>query len=263
MGGLAIGAAVGGRATSALAPRRALRMYAALEVTIALCALVMPAALAAMRPLLAWAYANGSGGMLFDAVRLTVSIVLIAIPAAAMGASFPIGVVAVRDQGFGIGDSKNSGSQDAAALYAMNTIGAALGAALTGFCFCRRLACSARRWSGSRSMRSRLSVLSCWGGAVDQLAGPRGPSTAVARPQGRGRFRHACLSAVRPRCLGFRSTCLRSDVDANPGDDARSDDLRVQRDARSLHRGPGDWIWRSPQRWYRVCAGLACGSAQR
>ena len=133
MGGLAIGAAVGGRATSALAPRRALRMYAALEVTIALCALVMPAALAAMRPLLAWAYANGSGGMLFDAVRLTVSIVLIAIPAAAMGASFPIGVVAVRDAGFGIRDSKNSGSQDAGTLYAMNTIGAALGAALTGF----------------------------------------------------------------------------------------------------------------------------------
>jgi spermidine synthase len=133
MGGLAIGAAVGGRATSALAPRRALRIYAALEVTIALCALVMPAALAAMRPLLAWAYANGSGGLLFDAVRLTVSIVLIAIPAAAMGASFPIGVVAVRDEGFGIRDSKNSGSQDAGALYAMNTIGAALGAALTGF----------------------------------------------------------------------------------------------------------------------------------
>jgi spermidine synthase len=133
MGGLAIGAAVGGRATSALAPRRALRMYAALEVTIALCALVMPAGLAAMRPLLAWAYANGSGGMLFDAVRLTVSIVLIAIPAAAMGASFPIGVVAVRDSELGIRDSKNSGSRDAGALYAMNTIGAALGAALTGF----------------------------------------------------------------------------------------------------------------------------------
>ena len=71
--------------------------------------------------------------MVFDAVRLTVSIVLIAIPAAAMGASFPIGVVAVRDEGFGIRDLKNSGSQDAGALYAMNTIGAALGAALTGF----------------------------------------------------------------------------------------------------------------------------------
>ena len=50
-----------------------------------------------------------------------------------MGASFPIGVVAVRDPGFGTRDSKNSGSQDAGALYAMNTIGAALGAALTGF----------------------------------------------------------------------------------------------------------------------------------
>ena len=133
MGGLAIGAAAGGRATFALAPRRALRVYAALEVTIALCALVMPAALAAMRPPLAWTYASGSGGLLFDTVRLTVSIVLIAIPAVAMGASFPIGVVAVRDAGSGIRDSKNSGSQDAGELYAANTVGAALGAAATGF----------------------------------------------------------------------------------------------------------------------------------
>src|SRR5712691_604649 len=134
MGGLALGASLAGRATSSLVPTRALRMYAALEATIALCALVMPFALGAMRPLLAWAYADGNGGALFDVVRLVVSIVLIVLPAAAMGASFPIGVVAVRDSGFppplselrrasGIRDSQGSGSQDAGELYAANTIG--------------------------------------------------------------------------------------------------------------------------------------------
>ena len=184
MGGLAIGAAAGGRATSALAPRRALRIYAALEVTIALCALVMPAALAAMRPLLAWAYANGSGGMVFDAVRLTVSIVLIAIPAAAMGASFPIGVVAVRDEGFGIRDSKNSGSQDAGALYAMNTIGAALGAALTGF-----LLLPALGLFGTTLVGVALNAVAAVGalllGRRGLLAGrSAGRSPAVADPKG-------------------------------------------------------------------------------
>jgi spermidine synthase len=130
MGGLAIGAWLGGRISKLLVPRRALRIYAALEAAIALCALAMPFALSTTRPLLAWAYADGNGGALFDVVRLGISIVLIALPASAMGASFPVGIVAVRDPGSGIRDPYAS---DASELYAVNTIGAALGAALTGF----------------------------------------------------------------------------------------------------------------------------------
>ena len=118
MGGLAIGAWFAGRASAALVPQRALRIYAALEATIAVCALLMPFALGAMRPLLAWAYADGSGGATFDIARLTVSVVLIALPAAAMGASFPVGVVAIRDSGFGTRDSQDSKSQGAGELYA-------------------------------------------------------------------------------------------------------------------------------------------------
>ncbi|HEY3162653.1 MAG TPA: hypothetical protein VGJ78_27040 [Vicinamibacterales bacterium] len=129
MGGLAAGAWAGGRATRNLRGRLALRVYAALEGTIALCALAMPIAIGAMRPLLAWAYADGNGGGLFDLVRLAVSIALIAIPAAAMGASFPIGVVA-GGRGQAAGGSR---VEVAGELYAANTFGAALGAALTGF----------------------------------------------------------------------------------------------------------------------------------
>ena len=130
MGGLAIGAWLGGRISGHLARRRALRIYAALEATVAMFALAMPFALGAMKPVLASAYADGTGGALFNLVRLAISIVLIALPASAMGASFPVGIVAVGDSGFGIRDSKGS---DASELYAVNTIGAALGAALTGF----------------------------------------------------------------------------------------------------------------------------------
>ena len=134
MGGLAIGAWRGGRAASSLAPERALRAYAALEITVAVCALFLSLALGAFRPMLAWAYANGNGGALFDVVRLTVSLVLIAIPAAAMGATYPIAVrslsgLGIRDSGFDSG----FGTRIAGLLYAANTIGAATGAALTGF----------------------------------------------------------------------------------------------------------------------------------
>src|SRR6266545_4789047 len=79
MGGLAIGSWVGGRMSRHMPAQRALRTYAALEGAIAVCALLLPFALTAARPLLASAYANGNGGAMFDAVRLVVAVVLIAL----------------------------------------------------------------------------------------------------------------------------------------------------------------------------------------
>src|SRR5262249_49746110 len=144
MGGLAIGAWVAGRFADRWEPPRALRMYAALEGVIALCALAMPLAISALRPLLAWAYADGAGGVLFGATRLAASIAVIALPGAAMGASFPVGVCVVSAVGArgARGARSAKGAKDAtgakcardiAELYAANTVGAALGAALTGF----------------------------------------------------------------------------------------------------------------------------------
>jgi len=135
MGGLAFGAWVAGRAASGLKPPRALRIYAVLETAIALCALAMPFAIGALRPLLAWAYADGNGGALFGVTRLIASVAVIALPGAAMGASFPVGVCAVS--GTRAGGTKSAtgakGARDVAELYAANTIGAAIGAALAGF----------------------------------------------------------------------------------------------------------------------------------
>jgi spermidine synthase len=133
MGGLTIGAWAGGRISSGLRPTRALRIYAALEITIAVFALVIPLALDAMRPLLAWAYADGTGGVVFGATRLAISILLIASPAAAMGASFPVGVVAVGDTGIRGATGATRAKSAAAELYAANTVGAAIGAGVCGF----------------------------------------------------------------------------------------------------------------------------------
>ena len=120
MGGLAVGAwAAGSRRR---APAAHLRMYAALEIGVAACALLLPFALVGTEPLLAAAYADGDASIRFAIVRLTISLVLVGIPAAAMGATFPVAA------GWYAGTAA-----DAGVLYAANTAGAAAGAIAAGF----------------------------------------------------------------------------------------------------------------------------------
>src|SRR4029077_10585352 len=58
MGGLAGGAAIGGYLAVRLSPRQALWAYAGLELVVVIVALVLPLELAALTPLLRWAYAG-------------------------------------------------------------------------------------------------------------------------------------------------------------------------------------------------------------
>lgn len=126
MGGLAAGAGAAGRIAGRFSPSRALRVYAGLEIAIAVLALLMPFALVAVRPLLATAYADGAGGSPFALLRLVTSVLLLCVPAACMGATFPIASRwMVR--------MASTAAQDAGTLYAANTLGAAAGAVLAGF----------------------------------------------------------------------------------------------------------------------------------
>jgi spermidine synthase len=117
MGGLALGAWIAGHLSLAR-----LRTYAALEIAVALSALLLPQALHQSVPLLAWAYADGTAPLRFAGIRIVVSVLLLGIPAAAMGATFPIAV----------GWWARSAA-DAGLLYAANTTGAAAGAIAAGF----------------------------------------------------------------------------------------------------------------------------------
>ena len=126
MGGLALGAALAGRRASAMTPKQALQVYAGLELAVAVLAIALPFELRALSPLFASAYQNGSAGVAFGLVRFGVSILLLLLPAMALGATFPL---AVRWFGSGAG----RGSRQAGQLYAANTIGAAVGALLSGF----------------------------------------------------------------------------------------------------------------------------------
>ena len=141
MGGLAVGAAVAGRRGGRLSPERALTIYAGLELAIGVLALLVPFALTAIRPLLVGAYADGEGGATFALLRLGTSVLLLAVPAAAMGATFPI---ASRWMVRGAA----SAAQDAGGLYAANALGAAAGAVLAGFVLIPALGLSGSTWVG-------------------------------------------------------------------------------------------------------------------
>jgi spermidine synthase len=141
MGGLAIGSLTGGRVSSRFDPAAALRVYAGLEVSIAVLAILLPFEVRAINPLLSIAYANGDGGAPFAALRFATSLMLVAVPAIAMGATFPIAsrwFVQDADRAAG----------DAGVLYAANTVGAAVGAFVAGFVLLPQLGLSGSTWVG-------------------------------------------------------------------------------------------------------------------
>ena len=92
MGGLALGAAIAGRFAARLSLRQCLSVYVLLEASVAAIALVLPAEIRAVAPLLAWAYQDGQSALLFPIVRLAASFLLILAPATALGATFPLAV---------------------------------------------------------------------------------------------------------------------------------------------------------------------------
>ncbi len=90
MGGLALGAWAAGRAADKRTTT--LAVYAGLELFIAATAIALPAILASFDPFLVRAYADGTAPASFAIARIAVSFLLIGVPAAAMGATYPIAV---------------------------------------------------------------------------------------------------------------------------------------------------------------------------
>ena len=86
-------------------------------------ALLLPFELRALTPLLRWAYADAAPGLLFPTVRLVSCLAMVFVPAAALGATFPM---AVRWFSHGAVNPARVSS----ALYAVNTVGAAIGSLL-------------------------------------------------------------------------------------------------------------------------------------
>jgi spermidine synthase len=126
MGGLALGSWIAARIEQRWPEgdqaKRALYAYAALEILVAIAAVLVPSLLRASSPPLAWAYGDGAAPVRFGLVRALLAMILVGVPATAMGATFPLAVTWYA----GV-------AADAGLVYAVNTAGAALGALATGF----------------------------------------------------------------------------------------------------------------------------------
>jgi spermidine synthase len=166
LGGLAVGAAIGGRHAERLTPKQSLIAYIALELFVAVAAALVPLEVRAATPVLRWAYADGEPGALFPLVRLLTCFGMVFIPALALGATFPI---ATRWFAGSVDPARASGW-----LYALNTAGAATGALLAGFFLIPAIGLNATlalAVAGSL-LAAALVWLSYWRGDLDRAMAP-------------------------------------------------------------------------------------------
>jgi spermidine synthase len=146
MGGLAAGAWLADRRPPSSGRR--LQTYATLEILVALIAIALPAALHAFQPALAWAYADGDAPARVATVRVTLALALLAVPAAAMGATFPIAAAWFSADDVRVASGTTRSAADTGLLYTANTFGAAAGAIGAGFWLLPSLGIRATTWVG-------------------------------------------------------------------------------------------------------------------
>ena len=201
MGGLAAGAWAAGRRPARKAPPLAL--YAGLELVIAGIALVLPHILAAFDPLLVAAYADGTAPLSFAIARVLVALTLIGIPAAAMGATYPLAVIWLTRL-----DHTRPTSVDAGTLYAANSAGAAAGAIAAGFWLIEALGVRGTTWVAV-GLNLVAASLALW---LDRVERRRSGARQVAHG-GRRAARPAPLPE-RPRPLLAAGAAMRSGFSA-------------------------------------------------
>ena len=191
MGGMAAGAWVGGNVRSD-SGRRLLMLYAAIELFIGVVAVVLPGALRALVPALAWAYADGTAPTAFAMLRVAVSLFLVGVPAAAMGATFPIAVAWLAASERTLEASPAAPATAAGALYTANTAGAAIGAISAGFWLIPAVGLRATTWIGI-ALNIAAAAGALWLGGRQQTEQIRQPR---ARPAARLRVSASAHGAV-------------------------------------------------------------------
>src|SRR5216683_6785387 len=202
MGGLSAGAWLAGRFPVSQARR--LQAYATLEIIVALIAIVLPALLRGLLPAIAWAYADGDAPVRFAFVRMTLSLALLAVPAAAMGATFPIAASWFSELTARLKpNAAPRSSADAGVLYAANTAGAAAGAIGAGFWFIPAVGLRGTAWIGvGLNVAAALGALWLARGDMSRVAelvqtGARHDKNSKDNPRRRREAPHV-MTAPRP-----------------------------------------------------------------
>ena len=177
MGGLAGGAAIGGRLSGRLSGVQALRAYAILEGAIGFLALWLPWEISWLQPLLAATYQNGDGGAAFALIRLFGALAIVALPAIAMGATLP---VIVRWQVASVSDAGAVTGR----LYASNTAGAAVGAAVSGFVLLPAAGITLTTWIGI-ALNAAAALTALWlmrrAGSIEDTSTHPKPAPALTK----------------------------------------------------------------------------------
>ena len=176
MGGLALGSVLGGRVAPRLTVQQCLYAYISLECFAALIAVVMPYELQVVTPLLGRSYRDGAGGALFLAIRVLSCAAVVTVPAAAIGATFPM---VVR----WFVDARDHPGRAGGELYAANTAGASAGALAAGFVLIPALGVRGATLVGVAA--SGLAAL----GVLMVVRGGTGEAVAQSRPRSPARPR--------------------------------------------------------------------------
>jgi spermidine synthase len=138
MGGLALGGALFGRRADRA--RHPLRLYALLEGGIAAGALLVPIAFAALAPVYTALYTVWQPpAWLGTWLRFAIAFSVLLGPTTLIGGTFPVMGRLATDAGARLGTRVSL-------LYGVNTLGAVLGAALTGFVFLHHLGMAKTLW---------------------------------------------------------------------------------------------------------------------
>lgn len=174
MGGLALGAYVGGRWIDRH-PARPLSVYGILELVLGAYALAVPGLLAALSPLYkaVWDAGASDSFVLLGIVKF-VGIALVLVPATAlMGATLPVLSRYVHTEADRLGGTVG-------ALYAVNTFGAVAGTALAGFLLLPALGMTAT----TRTVASVNFALGITAWVVDRRRRGRVSASAPSRTEG-------------------------------------------------------------------------------
>ena len=153
LGGLAVGAAVAGPIASRRSPRQSLQAYVGLEAGVVVAAWLLPFELSALTPVLSWAYGDGAPSLLFPTIRIVACLIMVFVPALALGATFPMAIRWFANQ-------SAHPAHKSSTLYFLNTAGAAAGALLAGFILIPRVGIALTTYVGmAASLVAAMCVL--------------------------------------------------------------------------------------------------------
>ncbi|WP_437874988.1 fused MFS/spermidine synthase [Sorangium sp. So ce513] len=181
MGGLALGAHLGGR--HAAAARRPLVVYGALEAIVGVICAVSPLLFEALTAAyVAVARAAPDSLALLTAARAALTSLVVVVPTVAMGATLPVLSRILRAgaaPGGGAPPTEHDAARRLAALYAINTAGGAAGALSGAYVFLPALGIRGALWSAAAANLA-LGAVAIAAGLRAPAIGPTGDAAPLA-----------------------------------------------------------------------------------